>query len=437
MATTEENLWTLQAEMAESRRIQRDQLFERVFQSVDPETERHPFYRKIDSFVDTFQTNAADGGLRPVSAGAAGLIERQVAQAIERVLGRSSSGSSDLLATLETIYPADGEGRVATEPMRGQVDLYGASANGSTAGLRSAAAAGLAGQLPARQAVLYRQASVIVDDFRRVLGGLEGLTTEVDPSQLAALRASIVSALDNLLYDFGRWESRPTAQRVETYLLSLDRHMGHLKMVLDADDASETFTSAEEETRKASLDLLNSYRATLSRLWNDYLGEQETATGLVEEWSLSEQVAEVSRMLRVVGGTADDLARALDAVGYSTEERHSASADLDQLGFNPGAWLTDLTVADLIDWVERYARLQGPADLADGGQYGLNLVADQAESLCLVLLALQENLANPPRSGLGQALSDSRVASELEELAWELKTIADLGVQRAGETGRS
>jgi hypothetical protein len=92
--------------------------------------------------------------------------------------------------------------------------------------------------------------------------------------------------------------------------------------------------------------------------------------------------------------------------------------------------LPDITVNDFNEWVERFATIEAPSILSASGQFGLDFVTDQADTLFwvigLVLDAVKDDTSNSLL--LDKVLSFERVQQTLSELLFQLDTLADLGV---------
>ena len=78
-----------------------------------------------------------------------------------------------------------------------------------------------------------------------------------------------------------------------------------------------------------------------------------------------------------------------------------------------------MTAADLTDWIDRLASIEGPSILADAGQYGIDFVTMQAHDIFFVIapILIEKRLANPNgRSPLAQVLLHERVAWALDDM---------------------
>ena len=129
------------------------------------------------------QTVHDNGASRSSNSSDASIMARQVEQAFNKVLGGShGSNPGGFVNALNSVFPSvstnDGP-LVSSRPTRSMVWLYGP--NGSGSGI--SANGGFTGALPARQATLYRQASIIVADSLQVLEGLKPFVPEADLDQ--------------------------------------------------------------------------------------------------------------------------------------------------------------------------------------------------------------------------------------------------------------
>jgi hypothetical protein len=141
-------------------------------------------------------------------------------------------------------------------------------------------------------------------------------------------------------------------------------------------------------------------------------------------------------MLAVIGEGNDNFMSAMDSVGFTDAERRSQSARFTLLQSDPitasNLQLPDITVADFTDEVDQLTSTDGPAYLADSGQFGLDLVTDQADRLFRLLAPV---LANVKSGGvadlnslptLGQVLTHERVSWALDDLVQQFSSLADL-----------
>lgn len=386
-------------------------------------------------YAQTQKTSYED--LRPTRTSATSstnLLERQVSNAIAQVLGRTpGSNPSNFIAALKEAFPTSNEGKVSFTPSRSAVSLY--SQDGYTPTMTGEMSAGLVGQLSAAQAALYRQASIIVADALKVLAGLQPFVPEAEMDKVDALRAMIQSEIKMLVDEFGRIDE-PRADRVNTYFDQLKGPNGHLiqfgeRAFLDRRLAIPA--TVEDEAQIAGFDLLKNYVGILSNIWKNYQGTASSPKSLnYPEFSL--RLSRASVLLPVIAEGNANFMSALDSIGFTETERRSSASRFTTLGKSqPGLPpLPDITVNDLNEWIDRFASMEGPANLADSGQYGLEFVTDQAHSLFKVFVPIvafirttnQTNLNRLPI--VAQALLHERVSWALDDLNNQLKALADL-----------
>jgi hypothetical protein len=385
-------------------------------------------------YAQTQKTSYED--LRPTRTSATSttnLLERQVSNAIAQVLGRSPGSSpTSFISALKDAFPTSNDGKVSFTPSRSAVSLY--SQNGYTPTMTGEMSAGLVGQLSAEQAALYRQASVIVADAIKVLAGLQPFVPEAEMDKVDALRAMIQSEIKMLVDEFGRIDE-PRADRVNTYFNQLKGSNGHLTQFGERaflDRRLAIPTTVEDEAQIAGFELLKNYVGILSNIWNNYQGTASSPKSLnYPEFSL--RLSRASVLLPVIAEGNANFMSALDSIGFTETERRSSASRFTTLGKSqPGLPLPDITVNDLNEWIDRFASLEGPANLADSGQYGLEFVTDQAHDLFKVFVPIVAFIRTTNQSNLNrlpivaQALLHERVSWALDDLNNQLNALADL-----------
>jgi hypothetical protein len=401
-------------------------------------------------YASTQQT-AYESGVAASSSGSTSQLDRQVRHAIAQVIGRSPGSGSGLGTALVDAFPTLGDGTIGTSPTRSVVSMTGtgpAAYNGSNA-------AGLSGQISAEQATLYRQASLIVPDARTVLAGLQPFATVAQPDVVESLRGLIDTALQTLLEEFGRVDE-PRAALVDDYLASIDGKTGFIRQLGDVakiDGTSAFPDTLDDERQVAGWKLLKGYVRQLEDAWRSYRGAQS-----VQFPNFSQRTQLASQMLEVIGAGNVNLMSAMDSVGFTETERRSPAARFSTLGLSPAAinpidptsvlsspdgeqTLKDelagnlrysmMTVDDFTQWVDKLARTDGPRLLTDAGQYGLEFVTAQADTLFYtlvpVLFATKLGGADLNSSPIvAQVLKHERVSWALDDLVSQLDTLAGL-----------
>ena len=412
-----------------------------------------------------FQQTAFDKGASLSSSSSeANTMERQVQRAITQVLGRAPGrGTTSFMNALNSAFPAQnvGEGtQVAFTPSRSMVSLYqGISSNGASPLNGYSSGVGLAdgypGTISARQANLYREGSVIASDALRVLNSLTPFVPEAETDQVESLRALIRTEINALVDEFGRVDE-PRSDRVFAYFSALKLHIDGFGRRAFLDDPDRAVT-VEDETQTAGFELLGNYRRALRKAWDTFY---KVDTKSPTSFSLSERVERADILLPVVATANMEFESAMDSVGFTESERRSMAARFDTLKgltsavtSSSGAFmllsssgsgsfddaLSDLTVYDLNEWVDRFATLEGPSILADSGQYGLDFLTEQADRLFWIIapivarLQLAESGYVLRNSSLQQVLSNERVRISLNNLLSQLNALADLSVGGAFE----
>jgi hypothetical protein len=310
--------------------------------------------------------------------------------------------------------------------------------NSYSPAMNGAMSAGLVGQLSAEQATLYRQATTVAADALKVLQGLQSFVPEAEIDKVEALRSLVRDEINSLVEEFGRVDE-PRSQRIDNYFTQLRGPNGHLLQLGDRAFLTRSRvvpTTLEDEAQIAGYDLLVNYVRILKEVWDNFRGNSQSPKSLqYPEFSL--RLSRASVLLPTIAEGNNNFMSALDSIGFTETERRSSASRFSDLGNNPklpspNLSLPDLTVADLTEWIDRFASLEAPRYLADSGQYGLESVADQADSIFWVLVPILAYTKTQPTLNLNgqpiviQALNHERVSWALDDLFNQLKSLADL-----------
>ncbi len=391
-------------------------------------------------FAGNQQTAFDNGASRSSSNVDASTMTRQVEQAFNKVLGGSyGNNPGGFVNALSSVFPTtliyDGP-IVSATPTRSMVWLHGPNGSGI------AANGGFTEQLPARQATLYRQASIIAADALQVLAGLMPFAPQADLDQVEALRAQIRAEINVLVDEFGRIDE-PRAARVNAYLDTLAKDVtffGHRAFL----DKLQLVATDDDEAQTAAFNLLKNYTDTLRSIWLTFYNNDKSS----DFFSLSERVERALVVLPIVARANEDFKDAMDSVDFTENERRSVATKFNDLvdltvnllGVDTSLQQPDITVYDLTEWVDRFANSEGPGSLAAAGQYGLNFVTDQADRLFWVIAPIIGHFrtvitSSPSSSGttLEQVLSNERVIWAMNNILTQLHALANLNVAGEGK----
>ncbi len=452
---------------------------------IQPAVETEPITKQLAQIVQVLSRSATneptayeEGLVKTSATSSANLLTRQVERAISQVLGRSpGKGSTGFMQALHGTFPTGYNGKVSFTPARSAVSLYSPYGNENQV-LADANGASLTGQIPIEQANLYRQASIIAMDALKVLAAITPFDPTADVDAVEALKALIRSQIDSLVTEFGRLDE-PRGDLVNLYLNTLEaniRDLGIRGRLIDEDGFRSSSRSSsniakvfpvtlDDEAQVAAIELLKNYRDTLEDIFDRFLAE---STSEQISGHYSERLARVSILLPVVADSNTSLMAALDSIGFTESERRSDAAlftslatglsstffelliddnsvldpdrpngsvstlDIDRVS------LPNITLNDFNDWIDRFATLEAPTILADSGRFGLDFVTDQADTLFWVIAIVldfiqsdKNSMADPfidPETLLERIISFDRVQQTLRELAFQLDTLADFGV---------
>lgn len=384
------------------------------------------------------QSNDYDNGTgQPSATTTANRLARQVdnaiAQAFRKVPGRVAPKFID---ALDAAFPNPGNGQALT-PARSEIVLL---PNGINHGKSLA-------ELSTRQLGLYRQTSVIAADALKVLDELRTFVSEADKERFEALRSLIQSQIISLIEEFGRADE-PRSARVVAILRALQEYVVELGEQGHFNDPLLAAT-IEDDDQIAKFDVLNNYIKLMSRSWADYYNAEKSG----RVCSISERADRARVMLPILSQANQDLGDALESVGLSPTERRSRACLFTTLHSSTitgsddsyesngisstseneiSAWLPDITVSDLQDWLKLFSTMEGPSALTS--VYGIDFVTDQADRLfwtiapIVAYLKTTQSLNPSGQSTLAQILSNERVSFAFNNLLSQLNALADLAV---------
>lgn len=376
------------------------------------------------------QTAYDSGSVQSSPTNTSNQWERIVDRAIHQVLGRSpGKGATNFINALDTAFPETSNGKTAvTTPVYG-TDVYNSK--------------GLLAEVSTEQAILYRQVSINMADALKVLANIQYFSPQADKESVESLRELIRSQINALVEEFRRADE-PRSSRVESYLRSLDEYVSEFGKQAYINDPRLAVT-IEDEEQTTNFKLLKSYLTTLSQAWARYYNSEKFG-----RWdSLSVRVDRARVLLPIVFQANLDFSNALESVGLSENERRSRASlftaldlpailEFDRENNQPippdpsylATWLPNITVSDLIDWLDRYSNTEAPSALES--VYGIDFVTDQADRLFWTIAPIVAHLktivsSNPSsQSTLKQILSNERVTWALDNLLSQLNALADL-----------
>ncbi|KYC35596.1 hypothetical protein WA1_07170 [Scytonema hofmannii PCC 7110] len=375
------------------------------------------------------QTAYDNGSVQTSSTSHVNQLERQVERAISQVLGRSPGrGATNFFNALNAAFPRTNDDKLATLPSQSQMVLYSTDGKGKE----------LLGELSTQQAALYRQASIIMADALKIIERLSSFIPQADTERVEALRSLITSQIKVLVEEF-RWVDEPRPARVEAYLRSLNDNVAEFGRQAFLNNPMLA-VNINDEDQITQYELLKTYIQMLEQAWNRYASSRANQIS-----SLSERIDRARVLLPVLSQGNTDFSNALESVGLSDSERRSRASRFSILttssiedGRNPqtasnlSLWLPDITVSDLIDWLDRFANMEAPSNLDN--TYGIDFVTDQADRLFWTIapivahLKIWTPLNSSSRSTLEQILSNERVTWALDNLLNQLNELANLAV---------
>jgi hypothetical protein len=381
------------------------------------------------------QTAYDSGSVQSSPTNTSNQWERVVDRAINQVLGKSpGKGANNFVNALDAAFPKQD---------------YGRSMRTLSIGAENYSTNGLLAEISTEQAILYRQVSTNMTDALKVLAGIQYFSPKADKESVEALRELIRGRINFLVEEFRRADE-PRSDLVESYLRSLAESTNEFGKQAYIKDPRLAVT-IEDEEQITNFKLLESYIKTLSQAWATYFNAGRS--GRVD--SLSVRVDRARVLLPIVAQANLDFSNALESVGLNENERRSRASlftalDLPAIlaadlvlqqenssdlpisspGLDPAylsTWLPNITVSDLIDWLDRYANIEAPSALES--TYGIDFVTDQADRLFWTIapvVAHLKTINSSSQSMLKQILSNERVTWALDNILSQLNALAEL-----------
>lgn len=413
-------------------------------------------------FAGNQKTAYDDSSVQTSPTSTTNLLERQVDRALAQVLGRSpGKGATNFINALNASFPQARNGQSASIDLAsGELNGYRADGGSITPDLLGVLSA-QSSEISSRQDALRRSTSIIMADALQILDRLQAFVPDADSDRVESLRSLIRTQIKVLVEEFGR-NDEPRPEKVTAYLSSLGDYVTEFGKQAYLND-SALAVILEDEDQVTKFELLRTYVQLMGQAWKRYYRSERSG----RTNSLSERVDRARVLLPIVAQATADFSNALESVGLSENERRSfasrfSSMDSASIEILPpsspgtgiidrirptvgsflatapgtppsnrlGRWLPNITVSDLIDWLDQYANMEAPSAL--DSVYGIDFVTDQADRLFWAIAPIVAHLRtnvpiNPAnQSSLAQVLSNERVSWSLDNLLSQIHEVANL-----------
>ena len=288
------------------------------------------------------------------------------------------------------------------------------------------------GALTGAQASIYARAKNALDQIQPLLAGLTAINPALYPPQdLEAIRTVIAAELQELVSELAL-EGGPRIQRVNQFFLLLvgesrksldpnpDHVEGNLGKLRDRFGLTEQWVDTVDEER-----ILTNFRVVVEQvlsLKESWLYDQDLLAVVDSRSSLGTILIWLSRGLEAVCESVDDLTFALDSVYVDSAQRQVIELRLPKQ--------PPLLLSDLLDWVVKASRDEGPRIIQDAGKDGVLAFAPVLEKLKTLVHATREVARSSNR--LPSGMKTPRVDRAFQVLASQLAEAARLAqlVQR-------
>jgi hypothetical protein len=266
------------------------------------------------------------------------------------------------------------------------------------------------GALTGAQASIYARAKAALDQMQPLLTGVTALNPVLyPPEDLEAIRTVITVELQELVNELAL-EGGPRIQRVDELFRLLvgesrrsfdpnpDHVQGQLGTMRDRFGLTEEWVDTVDQER-----ILTNFRVVVEQvlsLQESWFYDRRLLSVVDSRSSLGTILIWLSRGLEAVCESVDDLTFALDSVYVDPAQRQVIELKLPNQA--------PLLLSDLLDWVVRAARDEGPRLIQDAGRDGVNAFAPQLQELQTIVQQTR-TLIRTPGSTLPDGMRTPRV----------------------------
>jgi hypothetical protein len=288
------------------------------------------------------------------------------------------------------------------------------------------------GALTGAQASIYARAKAAVDQIQPLLAGLTSLNPSLYPPQdLETIRTIVATELNELVSELGL-AGGPRLQRVDELFglllgegnrpkLNPDRVKGQLGSLRDRFGLTvANVQTIDEERIVTNFRVIVDLVLSLDTSWQTdrKLFSRDVFSGKASKTSFGTTLIWLSRSLEAVVESVGDVNFALDSVFVDAAQRQ-----VIELRF-PGTDESPIILSDLLDWVVRACRDEGPRIVQDAGKDGVVAFSTVLQKLRkLVHETIHVGLTD---GRLPQGMKTPRVDRAFKVLGKQLREAADL-----------
>jgi|HubBroStandDraft_6_1064221.scaffolds.fasta_scaffold40805_3 hypothetical protein len=277
------------------------------------------------------------------------------------------------------------------------------------------------GALTGAQASIYARAKSALDQLLPLLAGLTSLNPALFPEQdREAMRTVVTAELQELVGELAL-EGGPRIQRVdELFGLLLGESIGSTNLNPDVVQGqlgilrqrfaltADWIETVDDERVVTNFRVIVEQILALQASWSSDRG---LLAGIDSRTSLGTILIWLSRGLEAVCESVSDLTFALDSVYIDAAQRQ-----VIELSFGPGQ--PPLLLSDLLDWIVRASRDEGPRLIQDAGKDGVRAFAPVLRRLRGLVAQTVQAVADPD---LSPGLRTPRVARAFAVLHDQLR----------------
>ncbi|HEU4324145.1 MAG TPA: hypothetical protein VFS21_13425 [Roseiflexaceae bacterium] len=306
------------------------------------------------------------------------------------------------------------------------------------------------GAVTGAQASIYARAKNALDQSLPLLDGLYPLRADSDSEDVESVRALVRNNLLALVNELGQ-VGGPVLLRVDDYFTKLlgPRTSGTPGTSGSSSDSPETVGGLLGKLRaRFGMDRSNINMVGEEQNLTNFLILADHVVGLRRSWEaqrhhfnpsssdvfLGTQLVLLSRALGVIAEGVHELASVLDSVYIGAAERQTTRVTLPDPS-DMGQTI-NLTLGDLLSWIETVAAVEGPQLINDGGKDGVVVLRPTLAHLEHLAISLVAIASDGPRQSLPPGFFTARVQRALSSLKDNLGEAVRLSQQLNREIPR-
>ncbi len=270
------------------------------------------------------------------------------------------------------------------------------------------------GEVTGAQASIYTRAKAALEQALPLLDKLKPLRADADEEEMESIRALVRSAWLELVNELGV-VAGPRIHRIDGYFLQLLGDIASNSPIKYPDDVTsqdkleklgtlgklalrfgfqrDRVLTVNEEQNLTDWLILLDHTVSLCQTWTNQK-EFFKWNGSSTNKFLGTQLIRLSQALAVLGESVRETYAMMDSVFFGAEERNVTvlTFSLPDNSNPPQSVSLEMSVSELLSWVEHFAVIEGPQLIEDSGKDGVAVVSETLNRFKILLGQLLDQL---------------------------------------------